>query len=452
MYIEELKQEFMALCRPLSDRPDVLYTEFSEDKKACIHAMFLRNCRIELVYCWKWENIAPPSVLYCRVYLNKNVPIYLHLPELISALGEQDFRACYYPCIENALRMRDCFAALMAVVNDYIPKAEALAASCQGDAIMRHRFKIDFWGNPLGQEDDDWDYDDPAARSVMKTLDRFSESIMVQRFTEQDAYLAFLTGDWEKSLKKYKKLEKHGFSQYEKDLCAFMDCPKNRGFQAMPPECMAITDYRKFAFGPLWELKYMLLCAIPWSLVFYAIIAAANWLMARETVFFFGARPLCGLIPGLACAVFGYILFQKQILRLTKRHRELDFAEMMDHHPKIRKLAAVLFVLILAFSLGFSIAMPLMGSRFYEDHALIYEEGIRLQRVEYDQISEIYYIQGRYNDFGDFISRPSYVLILRDGETIDLDCTASVKKQLGLIETIFSDYTVIEVESDRNLP
>lgn len=452
MYIEELKQEFMALCRPLADRPDVLYTEFSEDKKACTHSIFLRNCKIELVYCWKWENLAPPSVLYSRVYLNKNVPIYLHLPELISALGEQDFRACYYPCIENTQRMRDCFTALMAVVDDYIPKAEALATSGQGEAIMKQRFKVDFWGNPLGQEDDEWDYDDPDARSVMKTMDRLSESIMVGRFTEMDAYLAFLTGDWDKALIKYKKLEKHGFSQYEKDLCAFMSHPENRGFQAMPPGCMAITDYRKFAFGPLWELGCMLLCTIPWSLVFCAIIAAANWLMGRGTVFFFGAHPLCGLAPGLACGVFGYILFQKKILRLMKRYRELDFAEMMDHHPKIRKLAVILFALILAVSLGFCVAMPLMGGRFYKDHAIIYEEGIHSRRVEYDDIRDIYYIHGRYNDFGDLITRPSYVLVLRDGEAIDLDCTAGVKKQKQLIDTIFDDFTVMEVESDRNLP
>ena len=111
-----------------------------------------------------------------------------------------------------------------------------------------------------------------------------------------------------------------------------------------------------------------------------------------------------------------------------------------------------LFALILAVSLGFCVAMPLMGGRFYEDHALIYEEGIRPQRVEYDDISEIYYILGRYNDFGDLISRPSYVLVLHNGEAIDLDCTASMKKQQQLIETIFDNFTVIEVESDRNLP
>lgn len=452
MRIEELKQEFMALCRPLADRPDVLHTEFEEDKRACIFTMLLRNTRIQLVYCWKWENIAPPSVLYCRVYLSKNVPLYLHLPELICALDMQDFRACYYPCIENARRMGNCFRALMAVVDDYIPKAEALAVSGRGDEIMKRRFEVDFWGNPLGQDDQSWHYYDPDARSVMETMDRLSECIMVDRFTDNAAYRAFLTGDWEKSLNKYKKLEKGGLSKYENDLCDFMSRPENRTFQAMPPECLAILDYRKIASGSLRDLGYMLLTAIPFGLFFCAIIALANGILARGTIFFWGAPPLCGLIPGVACGVFGYILFQKPILRLMKQYKQLDFAEMLDHHPKITKLAKMMFALILAGSMIFTISLPLTAVRFYEDHALLSEEGLWDLRVEYGQISEIYYIQGRYNDYGDLIRRPSYVLLLQDDTIIDLDCTAGVKKQKELIETIFNDFTVIEVESDRNLP
>ena len=452
MRIEELKQQFMALCRPLAERPDVLHTEFEEDKQACLFTMLLRNTKIQLVYCWKWENIAPPSVLYCRVYLNKNVPLYLHLPELICALETRDFRACYYPCIENTQRMCDCFAALMAVVNDYIPKAEALALSGRDNEIMKRQFQVDFWGNALGQDDKSWHYYDPDARSVMETMECLSECIMVDRFTGMDAYLAFLTGDWEKSLKKYKKIEKGGLSQYEKDLCGFMAQPENRTFQAMPCECMAILDYKKIASGSIRNLGYMLLTAIPFSLLFCAIIALANRILSIGTVFFFGTPPLCGLIPGLACGVFGYILFQKPILRVLKRQKELDFVEMLDHHPKIKKLAAIICALVLVGSMAFCIGLPLMGARFYEDHAVISIEGIWDQRVEYDQVRQIYYIQGRYNDYGDLIHRPSYVILLLDGTAVDLDCTASLKEQKEVIETVFCNFAVTTLESDRDLP
>ena len=106
MDVTALKEEFMALCRPLADRPEFVHTEFEAGKKACAFSMLLRASRIELVYCWKWEVLAPPSVLFCRVYLNKNVPLFLHLPELICELGEEDFRTCYFPCIESVQRMR----------------------------------------------------------------------------------------------------------------------------------------------------------------------------------------------------------------------------------------------------------------------------------------------------------------------------------------------------------
>lgn len=451
MEIDDLKHIFMDLCRPLADRPSVLYTELEEGKRTCIFTMLLRATKIQLVYCWKWETMAPPSVLYCRIFLNKNVPLYLHLPELICALGEQDFRACYYPCIENAQRMRDCFDALMAVVDDYIPRAESLALSAEGDALMKRRFQEDFWGNSLGQEDGDWNYHDADSRSVMEFMDRMSESIMVDRFTASDAYLAFLTGDWENSLIKYAKMEKSGLSQYERDLCAFMSEPANRGFRAMPPQCMALLDYRKFTSGRR-MFTDVLLCSIPWSLLHCVIIAGINAIMARGTVCFFGVNPLCGLIPGVACGMFGYFLLQKQFLRLLRRQRELDFAEMVDNRPKIRKIAAFFCALVLVLSLVFSVGLPLMCTRFYGDHALVYLEGLEYQRLEYGKVREIYYIRGRYNDFGDYIGRPSYVLICQDGEAVDLDCTASLKEQMELIDTIFHDFTVIEVDSDRDIP
>ena len=196
----------------------------------------------------------------------------------------------------------------------------------------------------------------------------------------------------------------------------------------------------------------MLLTAIPFSLLFCAIIALASRILSIGTVLFFGTPPLCGLIPGLACGVFGYILFQKPILQVLKRQKELDFVEMLDHHPKIKKLAAIIFALVLVGSMAFCIGLPLMGARFYEDHAVISIEGIWDQRVEYDQVRQIYYIQGRYNDYGDLIHRPSYVILLQDGTAVDLDCTASLKEQKEVIETVFCNFAVTTLESDRDLP
>ena len=452
MSITILKDEFAALCRPLADRPEILHTQFDEGKKRCTFSMLLRASKIELVYCWKGETLAPPSVLYCRVYLNKNVPIYLHLPELISAIGVQDFRACYFPCIENTQRMRDCFAALLAIVDDYIPQIEAMTPNGHAKRIMENRFREDFWGNRMDDDEKNhWNYNNSDDRAIMETIDRMTESIMVERFSNLDAYYEFLTGNWKKSLQKYEKLAKKKLSRYEQDLCEFMSKPENRGYQAMPPQCLSIPSYRKFKDSGR-DLVGMMICSIPWSLVFCTIIAVINAIMAQDTVFFFGISVLYGFIPALGCGVFSYIVLQKQYLKFMRRYRELEYYEMCDHRPGINKLGQVILVIVLIGCLGISIALPLMGDRYYEDHARIYQEGWSYRTFDYGEIQQIYYVSGRYNDYGDLISRPSYILLLQDDTVVDLDCTtASLKRQVELVEELFPNVAVIEVETDQNI-
>lgn len=132
----ELEQEFLRLCREWADRPDVFHTEVIHEKNLAAFSALFRVIRVELVYSRKWETVAPPSVLYCRVYLSKNDPVYLHLPELLSYLDAGDYRACYFPCIESAQRMEDCFRALTRIVDDHIPAAQQLASADRGREVM----------------------------------------------------------------------------------------------------------------------------------------------------------------------------------------------------------------------------------------------------------------------------------------------------------------------------
>ena len=452
MDISTLKDSFMTLCQPLANRSEVLFTHFEDGKKTCAFNVVLRSSRIQLVYCWKWETLAPPSVLYCRVYLNKNVPLYLHLPELIAALGEQDFRACYFPCIENRQRMEDCFAALMTIVDDYIPKIEALASNGQSEQIMGRRFREDFWGNRMDDSaENHWNYQNSEDRAIMESIDRISESVMVERFTNLDAYREFLNGNWNKALEKYHKLAKKGLSQYEKNLCAFMANEDHRGFQAMPVQCISIEDYRKYKSDGR-DLLGIILCTIPWTVLYCVLIAVISLIMSKETLFYFGLPTYFGLFPALLSGVFSYLVFQKKYLKLMHRDHDLEYYDICDHRPGVRKLAAISLAVVLTGCLGICITLSLMCDRYYDDHARIYREGFQYSSFEYDEIQQIYYIHGRYNDFGDLISRPSYVLLLQDRTFLDLDCSASLKRQSEMVRALFPNFEVVELESDRNLP
>ena len=91
--------EVQQLCEAFAAKENALYTQTAWDKHMTFFSVYFRASRVELVYSRKWETMAPPSVLFARIYLSKNNPVYLHLPELIGFLGIDDYRACYFPYI-----------------------------------------------------------------------------------------------------------------------------------------------------------------------------------------------------------------------------------------------------------------------------------------------------------------------------------------------------------------
>ena len=450
MKTEQLKNDFLRLCEELQDRPDVLYTEVAEHKKDCVFTLYLRAIRVELVYCWKWETLAPPSVLYCRFYLSKNENLFLHLPELIAHLGTEDYRACYFPYIENTQRMECCFHALMALVDDYIPHAEKIAQSGKAEQLMKSWFARSFFDTEA-ESATTLEYDNPEERQYMARINYTFESLMVGRHTDFGPYEAVLLGNWDKALKKYRKQEKHGLSAYERGLCRFMEEPKNRDFQPMPKECFALPAYKAFK-RPVKDLLGMVAAWLPCAVVLCAITAVINAVLARGTLYHFGMPFLGAAVFAGLPGVFGYLTFQQRIWGLLGRKQDRDFYSMMDNHPGINKFAAMITALCVIASLWACIGLPQLSARFYDIYAVCSLEEPGDLRFDYDQVEAVYYIRGRYNEYGGLVKRGSYVLVLDDGTCVDLDGQAGKKDQKKLIEDLFGEYEVIVVETDWDLP
>ena len=125
----DLKQKFKALCDVYAAGTDALGFRCFAEKKETILELEFRRIRLQLVYRRKSSFPAPPSVLYCRVYPEKNNAIFLQLPQLLPLVRQRDFRACYFPYIENEARMEACFRQLTAITQELVPKLEALSAS-----------------------------------------------------------------------------------------------------------------------------------------------------------------------------------------------------------------------------------------------------------------------------------------------------------------------------------
>ena len=445
--MENLSDTFLMLCHDAAKRLDAFNTEQSNHKNMYSFSMYFRMIRVELIYSRKWELIAPPSVLYARFYLNKNLPIYLHLPELIAYLEKEDYRACYFPYIESEQRMQDCFAALLKILEDYIPLAEQASIHGEGHAIMERWAQEGFFDEPEKQKTDtqekiDWD--------TMAFVRKLQESTMVVRHTVLGGYDAFLTGDRAKAIKEYKKLEKKGISLYERGLLAFLQSEKSENFVPMPLKCYCAKQYRKQERGDLTDLKGVALFYGLHAVVFCALIAVLNGFLSAGTLYFYGVPWWFGCMLAVITTIFGYIACQNFLRR--KLGGDTAFGNVGKSIKNTRRVAAVVYALVMVACLVFCAAVPPMSSRYYDTYMIFYSEEEKVQRFEYAEVREICYISARYNEYGDRLERASYVLIFGDGRQVDLDCDGNAEKQREMIDRLLPSVPIRQLDSDRDLP
>ena len=449
--VEQIKAAFLELCSGLKTTDRILYTEVSEEKKSVAFSMYYRMIRVELVYSWKWVDTAPPSVLYCRVYPSKNEPWYLHLPILLGYLHSDDYRACVFPYIESVERMGVCFAALLAVVNDHMDEAEALA-----DAGLDQKYTRDFLVNGynsaakrINTEKQDLEWDDDAilwGQSV-------TEWIHIARFSTLNAYAAFLSGNHGKALRLYRKMEKNGLCEYEQGLCRFMENPANRSFRPMSSGCYALRDCKKNT-GFFADIKGMLFLFGAFSLVFCLLILLLHSIHAQGTRYFFGMEWWFGFILAGLPAVLGYASFQSRIQEILNRKRPgaADFYKVAQEPSRIYKIAKWIVIAVLIAELGLCVWLSGENTRFYDTYGVSYNMREEYVRFDYKDVEEIFRIDARYNVYGDRIERPSYVLLLSDGSMIDLDGNGSIEKQYEIVSALFDRIRITELDSDRDLP
>lgn len=440
--MEKLAKQFVKLAMDLGSEMGALYCAVEKEKKKQVVSLYFRAVKLQLVYSCKWTDIAPPSVLYCRVFPDKNCPVFLQLPEMLHYLQAEDFRACYFPYIETRDRMERCFRALADILGTHLPAMEELGASDKAEQLLQ-----DWLKRELGEEVLPEKVDLPfvSETAVM------TEFAWVGTFTIMDAYQAFLRGDLEKAKRLYRK--KKALSPYEEDLLQFLDAGGT--VEPMPPECYAAEDFQRFT-GQKQDLKGILLLYPPFAALFCVLLALVDAVLSRGTRFFSSVPWWVGSLLGMMPAVFCYPLLQEQIIALRfrkERKRAQAFLEIANGQKWVKWMSGCFFAIVFALELWFCFKVPPMAMRMYDNHGIYYTEEEKLERFSYDQVTAVYHISARYNVYGDRVERDSYVLLLSDGTAIDLDCEfGDVQGQYQVVSTLFPKHTIQELDSDRDLP
>lgn len=454
---QKINDTFDTLCEDFAARTGAMDLRFFKEKKVNVCAFLYRCTRIDLVYRLKDSVAAPTSVLYCRVYLNKNSELWMHLPWLMPYLNDRDFRACYFPFIESSRRMEDCFSALSGMLEEYLPAMEQLGMTGEDRKILLEYVR------EVGFQDMD---PEKALHSGMQEQEMFlylmgmQEPLYITRFSVLDAYEQFLLGNREKAIKCYGKMEKNGLTAYEKNLVSFLRKPESLNYAPMPEECFSQRDMKqysgaKFDFGKgilMFGFMY-LVCAVGGCL----FMGAFQLISSAGTVCWLGAPWYTGLLVGGVPAVFGTIALRRWLMSIVggkKAKRWAQYDAIINSSPATDKFAKGALVVAVLFSLVMGVFMASASVRFYDGHGdyLAEDSLFRRESFTYKDVERICRIEARYNDWDERIDRASYVLIMKDGRQLDLDGSTSLEETEEKVLPLFGDIPVEYLDSDRDLP
>lgn len=454
MKTKQLQKRFFELCEGYAQQTGAFACEKITEKKRCSAELTYRTARIQLIYRPKETLGAPPSTLYCRVYPDKNSPLWLQLPQLFSLLELREYRAVYFPYIENTQRMDACFQALTDILSQLLPELEKLGSSGEDRALLTQWIQKEAnWTSP----EEILREGSFQQRNFLSYLDAV-ETMHLVRFTHYKPWYFYLLGDRNAALKQYHR--EKSLSEYEQQLCVFLETPDSAGFVPISDECFALRDKDNVTSGKD-DMGTVGLCALVLFGVFGVLLCLIMGLLqvisAWGTECWFGAPWYSGALLAALPAMFGGIAMRRQLIPLLfpkKASRQLDFDDIISDTPLVRRLSWGAFAVTAAFAL---VMIPVFSGgsvQLYDTHGTINQSLFDRQHFTYDQVEAIYHIQSRYNDFGDRLELDSYVIATADGQLTDLYGFASGKETREKAIPLFlnAGIPIIELDSDRELP
>lgn len=449
-----LQKRFFALCSAYAKETGAFGWETSAGKKRCTADFLYRTVRIQLVYRPKEGVGIPPSTLYCRVYPDKNTPIWMHIPQLLPLLGYQDYRAVYFPYIESGPRMEACFGALAEFLGRLLSELERLGAVGGDRELLKALISQEIsWAEP-----EEVLRKDSFQQKNFLSIQDANETLLLIRYTQSKPWYLYLLGERKAALKQLRS--QRDLSAYDAGLCDFLESPVSKGFLPITDECFALRDKDSLTRGKE-DILTMGLCALVLFGIFAAVLclvmALVQIISARGTSCWFGPPWYSGALFAALPAMFGGIALRRQLIALLfpkNASRKLEFDDIISDTPLVRYLSRSVFAITAA---GVLLLIPVVGSsqvQLYEDRGTIHHSLFEHQSFTYDEVEVIYHIQSRYNDFGDRLELDSYVIATQDGQLTDLYGFASGEETRKKALPIFQNagIPVIDLDSDRDLP
>lgn len=457
-------RKFIAYCNELveefSEQTQSFPVDFVEYKECAIWSINYNVIKLEFLLTKKEKLFSPVSTLFCRIYFGKNDTISYHIPEFIEYLDANDFKCYYFPYIESVTRLESCFEQLALFLKKHLKEINKIALDADMCSLMAEK-KMEEIHRLFLQDDPQWKEKLSDEKWLEFFLDAHEDAILLSRFTRQDAYQEFLQGNYAKSIKQYEKIvEKKEQIFYEERLLKFIKTLRTP-YEAIPKSCASVLEIKDFNGGKkdgLAMLQAILVCEVIFGTIGCILVVLMNAFLARDTLYFCGAPWYCGMLVGGLPAIFGGIALRRSIAERMqiKQYQKLEMYDDILNTKRTNWFANVTFGISIVVSMILLITITVCTTSFYEDR-LVYNAGEKMLSMNwetcyYSDLEQVIYSQGVYNDYDEYIERPSYLLCFSDGTVWDSDGFTTVEtveeKILSILESYYEEIQEVKARNE----
>lgn len=158
-------------------------------------------------------------------------------------------------------------------------------------------------------------------------------------------------------------------------------------------------------------------------------------------------------------SIFGAMHFRVGLSHFTGRTKKetVEAYDEIFYGRRTSLLVKGMWFASFVFMLFLVVCLTVATPRFYGTYLMYTDEEAtffpQLCKYDYSEIDKVYYMEGRYNDDGDYIDRSSYVIQFKDGVMFDFDgwCSDSETAEniIGLIKPYCGE--IVKVKSERDI-
>lgn len=421
--------QFDKEAKEFSERTNGLFCELSSVYKGKEEPQNLKNrfakiyynsFMIEFVYTAHGKVEAVNSILSCRVYLDKNEnSVGIPLPLLTDYCDKNVLIPLTIPFISNSEGMVQAFACFSTVFEALLPLLSAISSDFEEKTRILKAYTDEM--NDIFKINN--------ANEMLAFLSDHINEYCVLRFSSI-AFINYMRGNRLAAVQQLQKSKP--LTGYEKRLIHIWDDAEQSDIPNLSTVVKNAEIYSEKG-NPKVDFKEFGASFVSW-LVLTPAISAAYIVLYFLVVYMEGAKSvylmgpiynfpiaiLFGFGTAIAASYFTRFKFYKWFFKKDyERYCELDYIQNGGGADKIMKgflrIVAVIgiigCILLAKWNLNFLSDGFVDNSKFFS---------LKGEYYSYTQIEKVYYKPDRVNDFGETLDFPSYVIVLKNGEEIDL--------------------------------